>query len=161
MIENCLEKCSGYAIQGASYLHNRILCSSINDNIPHEIKSLRKPDFSQIKVFVCDVNIKITDSHRRKLDTKCQITTFVGKIKIEYRVTDQERLRFKKCLIQWRKKYFVKGSATNSAFNPERSDGDSGKVKQEIQREMDLTENVEITEENEEPSGLRKSHGEK
>lgn len=82
------KNCWGYAVQVAAYIHNRIPSASIEGQTPYELKYSRKPDLSNIKVFGCDVFVRIPDVLRRKLDPKSKRMIFVGYSSMGYRVMD-------------------------------------------------------------------------
>ncbi|GBM63591.1 hypothetical protein AVEN_65871-1 [Araneus ventricosus] len=82
------KSCWGYAIQAAAFLHNKIPSTSINDCTPYELKYSTKPDLSKIRIFGCDVYVKVVDTQRRKLDPKSKKMIFIGYSSMGYRVRD-------------------------------------------------------------------------
>lgn len=150
------KNCWGYAIQVAAYLHNRIPSSSIGDVTPFELKYSRKPDMSQIKLFGCDVYVRVPDALRKKLDPKSKRMIFVGYSNMGYRVMDpitgrvtvSRNVRFNEM------KVIVDDSNISPNTEQDRSDNDSGEEEVKEEKEDDVLDEPESREEH---STLRRS----
>ncbi|GBN29685.1 Copia protein [Araneus ventricosus] len=114
-----------------------IPCTNINDCTPYELKYSTEPDLSKIRIFGCDVYVKVADTQRRKLDPKSKKMIFIGYSSMGYRVMDPVTRR----VTVSRNVHFVekkiisdKLSATPNIENQE----DTSDLGEENEKEMDI-----------------------
>ena len=64
-------------METACYLFNRSPSSVLEDKIPHEVWTGKKPSLSHLRVFGCDAYVHIPMEKRTKLDNKSERCIFI------------------------------------------------------------------------------------
>eukprot|EP00253_Pinus_taeda_P015413 PITA_15413 len=63
------------AVETTCYLVNRSPSSTLEDKIPHEVSTGKKPSFSHLRVFGCDAYVHVPKEKRTKLESKSERET--------------------------------------------------------------------------------------
>jgi hypothetical protein len=66
------------AVGTACYLANRSPSSTLDDRIPHEVWTGKKPSLTHLKVFGCETYVHVPKENKRKLDKKDEKCIFIG-----------------------------------------------------------------------------------